>query len=284
MGRQKVVPLRKRGAARPGRPSAAAAAELAPGELALYGRRRAIDEQTYLEHASAIHEQFGVAADSLEIARLASRAQILASDHTLALRRIGRDYVALLVRHQAERQRFLAQKVPGMPTSYAGLADAVEAQHGDRHKPFRDTLDHLMDTPFPAVLLCEAVSFTMRDKNGEEIGKDLRWRSEAIRVDVQRQIFDEAEQRLLGLLRAIPHERPNRRNADTGLIETARRVAEWTRAHSNDGRADWQAVVRIMECHGWQLPGASVSEKARRLEDRVTRDARRNAQGTDPAE
>jgi hypothetical protein len=246
-------------------------------ESEIRGTPRVVDEATYQEYAREILATFRVAVDCVELLRLASRAGDVACQHVDALRRVARDWVALIVRHRAERARLLGKRVAGMPHSYATLADDVEQQHRDGHAPFRATRADLLSRHFPPFLYWETLSFKV-EREGEPPRTVYRLVSEAIRVDVQRRVVDEEEEQLLTLLRRIRHEEPTRRDADTALIRVARNVADWTKGRGKIGqRADWMATAMILECHGWLLPGASLSQKAARLENRVTKDEARRA-------
>ena len=255
---QRAKVLRLPARAKPSAPEAGAmlAADRGP---------RAIDEATYTEYAAKLRAQFRVDVDGPELTYLASRWAAGRFEHVSALRRIAPEFAALLGRQRVERERFLQRRVPGMPRTYPEVAELMKKQYPGGHDPLKAVVP---SPPRPAFLVAE-------------LGPGDRMVSDAIEFDVRREQHEAEAASLIAWLRAVRPERATRKTADTMLITTARGVADWTRQHGKGGRADWQATVMIMGCHGWDLPGRSLSEKAKRLEDRVTNDQRRRARATD---
>jgi hypothetical protein len=178
--------------------------------------------------------------DCPEITYLASRSGAGRFEHVIALRRIAADYARLLEAQQAVRADFLRTPVPGMPRSYTQIAALVQSQHPGGQSP----------------LVSDASDF-----------------------DALHERFEAEGGRLLEHLRLVPRESTVVKTgpaSDRAVLTTAERVAGWTKQHSRgSGNRDWIATVQIMECHGWELAGRSLDQKAARLEDRVLRARKR---------
>jgi len=170
--------------------------------------------------------------------RAAGRGKALRLAHLKALLRIAPDYAKLLERQGAERAKFRVRE------RYAELASAMfwwrgALQAGDVHDPFDLALD--FDSDHDAW-----------EREGECLANKLAMLGQQFRFQTGR--------------------------ADKALIETARLVADWTRARGGTGKRDWKDTAKICWCHGWRLDHflggvSSLERQAALLEDRVRKAA-----------
>jgi hypothetical protein len=208
------------------------------------------DEGARAQHGPGIRQQYGVDVDCPELTSITTQGRVARDLRRFdAQLSIACDY-AVLLEFQAERRRrfWTSHGLPPATVPNPPMEGAFIAEHAFDLEVFYRLQGRLDATSHELIALLQ------------HLAKDPA--------------FARRRNRL-----------PHRRVGDVALTVTAAAVADWTRRHGRNGKADWKAVAKILRCHGFDLREAfgtpSLERQAQCLDDRV-RKARKTRRATTP--